>query len=645
VDDACDGAGACTDNGLEPDGTACGDPTVDQCNDADTCQAGACAPNWVASGTPCDDGLFCNENEACDGAGACAGGTPNPCGDGVGCTDDSCDEAADACVNAPNDGSCDDGLFCNGAETCDALLDCQPGTPPVVDDGVGCTDDSCDEVNDVVVNEPNDANCPDDGLFCNGTEFCDPVADCSSTGDPCLGGEVCNEEGDVCEAPAACGDGTLDPGEDCDDGNTLPGDCCAANCTFEAAGTACGDPSDTECDNPDSCDGAGFCEPNYEAPGFACGDQGIECLVDDSCDGAGACTDNGLEPDGTACGDPTADQCDNADSCLAGVCEPNWVASGTPCDDGLFCNENEACDGAGACGGGTPNPCGDGVGCTDDSCDEAADACVNTPNDANCDDGEFCNGAETCDALLDCQAGTPPDVDDGVGCTDDSCDEVNDVVVNTPNDANCDDGLFCNGAETCDATLDCQPGTPPDVDDGVGCTVDSCDEVNDVVVNEPNDGLCPDDGLFCTGTEFCDPVNDCQSTGDPCAEGETCNEEIDVCEAPPAEVDLDVAGFRATKRVRLGGKKTPTIELKLVVKNGGAVDEPRRALITGVLPDGTPLLVFDEFVSDAVGDGRTTYTFNYTPPPPPEGVILWTAEIFDDDPDTDTATATTTVVP
>ena len=27
-------------------------------------------------------------------------------------------------------------------------------------------------------------------------------------------------------------------------------------------------------------------------------------------------------------------------------------------------------------------------------------------------------------------------------------------------DADCDDSLFCNGAETCDTVLDCQPGSP-----------------------------------------------------------------------------------------------------------------------------------------------------------------------------------------
>ena len=51
-----------------------------------------------------------------------------------------------------------------------------------------------------------------------------------------------------------------------------------------------------------------------------------------------------------------------------------------------------------------------------------------------------------------------PVASDDVTCTDDSCDEVNDVIVNATNDANCDNNLFCDGAETCHATLDCQDG-------------------------------------------------------------------------------------------------------------------------------------------------------------------------------------------
>jgi hypothetical protein len=47
------------------------------------------------------------------------------------------------------------------------------------------------------------------------------------------------------------------------------------------------------------------------------------------------------------------------------------------------------------------------------------------------------------------------------------------------NPCDCDDGLFCNGAESCDRDEGCLPGVPPEpVDDGDACTLDGpCDEV------------------------------------------------------------------------------------------------------------------------------------------------------------------------
>ena len=133
----------------------------------------------------------------------------------------------------------------------------------------------------------------------------------------------------------------------------------------------------------------------------------------------------------------------------------------------------EFCDPTGDCQAGTPPNCDDGVACTIDDCDEVNDTCTNTPDDSVCDDGAFCNGAETCDAVSDCQVATPVDCDDGVGCTNDSCNEISDACDNLPDDSICDDGQFCNGAETCDAVLDCQLATPVSCDDAVGCTNDS----------------------------------------------------------------------------------------------------------------------------------------------------------------------------
>ena len=71
-------------------------------------------------------------------------------------------------------------------------------------------------------------------------------------------------EGGVCE-PTECGNGVTELGEDCDDGNTLAGDCCSPTCTYETAGSACTDDGDL-C-TIDRCDGAGIC---VSAPPTGC---------------------------------------------------------------------------------------------------------------------------------------------------------------------------------------------------------------------------------------------------------------------------------------------------------------------------------------------------------------------------------------
>ena len=55
-----------------------------------------------------------------------------------------------------------------------------------------------------------------------------------------------------------CGNGVLEGDEECDDGNTLPGDCCDATCHFEPTGSACHDAGDLcstgVCDDSGDCD-------------------------------------------------------------------------------------------------------------------------------------------------------------------------------------------------------------------------------------------------------------------------------------------------------------------------------------------------------------------------------------------------------
>jgi hypothetical protein len=173
------------------------------------------------------------------------------------------------------------------------------------------------------------------------------------------------------------------------------------------------------------------------------------------------------------------------------------------CDDTLYCNGVEDCV-AGFCQAGTPVECADdGVACTVDVCDENSDACINVADDGLCDDGEFCNGGESCHPLDGCQDGTPVVCDDSVGCTNDACDEDVDACTFVPDASSCQDDSVCNGPEVCDPAADCQPSLGDlDCNDLIGCTSDSCDEGQGGCVHETDDAVC-DDGLFCSGEESC----------------------------------------------------------------------------------------------------------------------------------------------
>ncbi len=152
------------------------------------------------------------------------------------------------------------------------------------------------------------------------------------------------------------------------------------------------------------------------------------------------------------------------------------------CDDGLFCNGPESCD-AGVCVRGA-GPCDDSDPCTLDTCDEGTDTCDTTaaPDGTACDDMVFCNGAETCQAGA-CTPGTLPDCDDQNVCTVDACDMALNACTNIPEPDGypCPDEVFCNGAETCQAGS-CSPAGPA-CDDSDPCTTDVCDEMMSTCTN------------------------------------------------------------------------------------------------------------------------------------------------------------------
>lgn len=137
-----------------------------------------------------------------------------------------------------------------------------------------------------------------------------------------------------------------------------------------------------------------------------------------------------------------------------------------------------------------------------------------------------------------CELGDPLDCSDGVGCTIDRCNEAGDACENVPDDSLCANDDFCDGDETCDVLNDCQPGTPPDCGDGVDCTTDTCNEDTDSCDHTPEDSACSN-GEFCDGDEICDLVEDCQPGTPPdCSDAfectaDSCNETTDMCDNVP----------------------------------------------------------------------------------------------------------------
>ncbi len=298
---------------------------------------------------------------------------------------------------------------------------------------------------------------------------------------PCIPGAECSDE-DPCTAEDRCildtsGDYLCQGNPiDIDDGNPCTEDSCdQGNAVHTALNTG-------PCDVDDLCSTSGSCIGGQCVPDTPC-----ECYLDsdcpqpdDLCAGIAFCDTTSTTPICAIIPESIID-CEPPDNvCQQAACNPeNGLCETLLAPDGTLCNDNNACTDADSCTAGN---------CTGTS--------------VECDDGTFCNGNETCDALNGCIPGTAPSIDDGIPCTLDSCNEDTDTISNQPKDTLCDDGTFCNGNETCDALNGCIPGTAPSIDDGIPCTLDSCNEDTDTISNQPNDTLCPSTGICKTG--FCD---------------------------------------------------------------------------------------------------------------------------------------------
>jgi len=106
------GGGCHVAPGCTPTGNPC---TVAVCVDDDL--GGSHCMTHPVTGVSCDDGVFCNGTDTCDSTGSCSvhKGDPCPGADGDGNCAESCNEAGNSCTGPDPAGSaCDDGNVCDG---------------------------------------------------------------------------------------------------------------------------------------------------------------------------------------------------------------------------------------------------------------------------------------------------------------------------------------------------------------------------------------------------------------------------------------------------------------------------------------------------------------------------------------------------
>lgn len=546
---ACN-VGVCEEESLSNGASCTSDGAF--CTGIESCQAGICAGagSPCSGGTPfcddaadvclecevdgdCSDSLVCNGDEICD-TGVCEFGTAVACG-----TNETCTEPAGACACAV--GFVDGGSGNCIVPACDTDDDCE--------DTNVCTSDSCvDNVCAFVPSNDGDdcggGNVCDAGVCgpecvidadCDAGEICDAGVcgpECTQDMD-CSGSEICDVPTDG--SPNACvPECTQDT--DCESGEV----CNAINvCTPE-----CNDNAD--CPGTQVCD-AGVCGPecltDVDCPdGSGCSATSAtcepECVTAEDCNGDDVCSADGV------CTTP----CTTTTDCLGGeICETSAGVCVPECLDDADCGTGEVCDGTtNTCG----PECTTGAECEGVLiCDASTSTCVaECTSDDDCGTGETCDRQTlTCEPVC----GDDSDCDAGEACLSEMCVTECTTVADCDGSEACSaDGICvpecqlsgdCVPVDVCDPSLNCQtPGCDEDGD--CPSAQPFCDVGSQLCVECLSATDCPDDGLFCNGAESCSGAV-CESSGSPCATGETCTEDTGTCTETPDGGTNEDAGF------------------------------------------------------------------------------------------------------
>lgn len=338
---------------------------------------------------------------------------------------------------------------------------------------------------------------------------------------------------------AACGNGLIDLGEQCDDGNTSDGGGCSRVCQEEAGWTCSGEPSvcSTICGDgiaagTEECDAGGAngttecgCQStcSYRAAAVSCV-AATQCAEASACDGLGSCLTPLNKPDGTGCTLPQA-----SSTCQGGTCGGDGTAACLPgygnCDGDALNGCETALDTLTDCGGcGTPCNVANGVAscatgvCTTVSCDVNYSLCSGACVDEG-SDSDHCGSCDTvCSAGTYCSGGTCTAASSPLGaacvsggeCVSGFC--VDGICCNT----SCGGGVAGQSCQSCNALFtggangSCQIASPGVVcrpDAGGGCDLaESC---------SGSSTACPADGFRPAGIV-------CRAASSPCDLAETC---------------------------------------------------------------------------------------------------------------------------
>lgn len=191
------------------------------------------------------------------------------------------------------------------------------------------------------------------------------------------------------EIGPVCGNGIAESGEQCD-GSI----CCASDCRFAPATTACVD--NNVCTAIDHCSGTGAGASACIGTGSVCGNGTLNTTCGEQCDDGNVISGDRCSATcqvEAVCGNgilESGEQCDGGPCCRTNC---QFATAGTSCNDGNTCTAVDTCNGI---GGGASSCIGNGSVC--------GNGVLNATCGEQCDDGNIANG-DSCSST--CQTTSP----------------------------------------------------------------------------------------------------------------------------------------------------------------------------------------------------------------------------------------------